>query len=104
MIDWLENSTLKNVNVNKKIMIETLNSIGIDTKQLNSKPIHSRLETLNLLQCSNPTLNKYKRKGWLQQSKFKNQIFYSSESILRCLKRQLNFNDKISDEWDSLWD
>ena len=85
-------------------MIETLRTIGIDTERLNSKPIHSRIETLELLKCSNPTLNKFKRRGWLKQSKFKNQIFFTSESIFKCLKEQLNINEYTHSEWDSLWD
>ena len=85
-------------------MIETLNSIGIDTKKIDSKPIHNRKETLELLKCSNPTLTKYKRRGWLKHSKFKNQTYYTADTIYKCLEHQLNIHQYSNNEWDSLWD
>tara|TARA_B110000459_G_C16292766_1_gene351324 strand:+ start:469 stop:609 length:141 start_codon:yes stop_codon:yes gene_type:complete len=46
-------------------MEDALQTIGINTKQLNSKPIHSRIETETILGCTNQTLNTFKRKGWI---------------------------------------
>ena len=54
-------------------MEETLQTIGINTKQLNSKPIHSRVETETILGCTNQTLNTFQRKGWIKTSRFKNK-------------------------------
>ena len=70
-------------------MEDTLQSIGINTKQLNSKPIHNRIETENILGCTNQTLNTFQRKGWLQPSRFKNKTYYTSNTILECIKHQL---------------
>ena len=41
-------------------MEETLKTIGINTELLNSKPIHNRIETEQLLGITNQTLNTFK--------------------------------------------
>ena len=56
-------------------MEETLQTIGIDTKRLNDKPIHNRIETESILGITNQTLNTFKRKGLIKPSKFKNKIY-----------------------------
>ena len=88
-------------------MEETLKTIGINTEQLNSKPIHNRIETEQLLGITNQTLNTFKRKGWLKASRFKNKNYYTTDSIIDCIKFQLNYNDVVkreeSKEWETLW-
>ena len=44
-------------------MEETLKTIGINTELLNSKPIHNRIETEQLLGITNQTLNTFKKEG-----------------------------------------
>ena len=88
-------------------MEETLKTIGINTEQLNSKPIHNRIETEQLLGITNQTLNTFKRKGWLKASRFKNKNYYTTDSIIDCIKFQLNYNDvvkrEVNKEWETLW-
>lgn len=88
-------------------MEETLKTIGINTEQLNSKPIHNRIETEQLLGITNQTLNTFKRKGWLKATRFKNKNYYTTDSIIDCIKFQLNYNDVVkreeSKEWETLW-
>lgn len=93
-------------------MEETLQIIGINTEQLNSKPLHTRSETEEILGCTNQTLNTFKKKGWITPSRFKNRNFYTSTTILECIKHQLGeySNIRISEEnkeWDnyvqSMW-
>ena len=88
-------------------MEETLKTIGINTELLNSKPIHNRIETEQLLGITNQTLNTFKRKGWLKASRFKNKNYYTTDSIIDCIKFQLNYNDVVkreeSKEWETLW-
>lgn len=71
-------------------MEEALQTIGINTEKLNSKPIHSRIETETILGCTNQTLNTFKRKGWIKPSRFKNKNYYTSNSIIECIKFQLD--------------
>ncbi len=88
-------------------MEETLKTIGINTEQLNSKPIHNRIETEQLLGITNQTLNTFKRKGWLKATRFKNKNYYTTDSIIDCIKFQLNYNDVVKREaskaWETLW-
>lgn len=93
-------------------MEETLQIIGVKTQQLQSKPIHTRTETEEILGCTNQTLNSFKRKGWIKPSRFKNKNFYTSTSILECIKYQLGEYSDIqisnkNEEWEnyvnSMW-
>ena len=93
-------------------MEEALQTIGINTEQLNSKPIHSRIETETILGCTNQTLNTFQRKGWIRPSRFKNKNYYTSDSIIECIKHQLvgysdiqvsERNKKLETYIDSMW-
>ncbi len=88
-------------------MDKTLEAIGINTEQLNSKVIHNRVETEKLLGVTNQTLNTFKRKGWLKTSRYKNKNYYTTQSIKECIKSQLFENEyekrKLDKEWESLW-
>lgn len=89
-------------------MEETLRTIGIDTKRLNSKPIHNRIETESILGITNQTLNTFKKKGWIKPSKFKNKVYYTTDSIIECIGYQLGTpNNQISNQnkdWFSIWE
>ena len=89
-------------------MEETLKIIGVNTEVLNSKPIHSRIETERILGCTNPTLNTFQRKGWIKPSRFKNKNYYSTSSIIECIKFQLGEYSDIqitnqNKEWETMW-
>ena len=89
-------------------MEETLKIIGVNTEVLNSKPIHSRIETERILGCTNQTLNTFQRKGWIKPSRFKNKNYYSTSSIIECIKFQLGEYSDIQitnqkREWENLW-
>jgi hypothetical protein len=89
-------------------MEETLKIIGVNTEVLNSKPIHSRIETERILGCTNQTLNTFQRKGWIKPSRFKNKNYYSTSSIIECIKFQLGEYSDIqitnqNKEWETMW-
>lgn len=89
-------------------MEETLEIIGVNTKQLNSKPIHSRTETEEILGCTNQTLNTFQRKGWITPRRFKNKNYYTSSSIIECIRYQLGEYPDIQitnqkREWENIW-
>lgn len=89
-------------------MEETLKIIGVNTEVLNSKPIHSRIETESILGCTNQTLNTFQRKGWIKPSRFKNKNYYSTSSIIECIKFQLGEYSDIqitnqNKEWETMW-
>lgn len=89
-------------------MEETLKIIGVNTEVLNSKPIHSRIETERILGCTNQTLNTFQRKGWIKPSRFKNKNYYSTSSIIECIKFQLGEYSDIqitnqNKEWKTMW-
>lgn len=89
-------------------MEETLKIIGVNTEVLNSKPIHSRIETERILGCTNQTLNTFQRKGWIKPSRFKNKNYYSTSSIIECIKYQLGEYSDIqitnqNKEWETMW-
>ena len=93
-------------NTKQTTMEEALQTIGINTEQLNSKPIHSRIETETILGCTNQTLNTFHRKGWIKPSRFKNKNYYTSNSIIECVKHQLvGYKDiQINHEFQSsMW-
>ena len=89
-------------------MEETLKIIGVNTEVLNSKPIHSRIETERILGCTNQTLNTFQKKGWIKSSRFKNKNYYSTSSIIECIKFQLGEYSDIqitnqNKEWETMW-
>ena len=89
-------------------MEETLKIIGVNTEVLNSKPIHSRIETERILGCTNQTINTFQRKGWIKPSRFKNKNYYSTSSIIECIKFQLGEYSDIqitnqNKEWETMW-
>ncbi len=89
-------------------MEETLKIIGVNTEELNSKPIHSRIETERILGCTNQTLKTFQRKGWITPSRFKNKNYYSTNSIIDCIKHQLGEYQDIqisnqNKEWETMW-
>jgi len=87
------------INMNE---LETFRIIGVDVKKLNSKPIHNRIETEKLLGVTNQTLNKFKKKGWIKTSKYKNRSYFTTQSIIECIKYQLQI-DRVNSEWRDIW-
>ena len=83
-------------------MEQILNKIGVDTELLNKEPLHTREQTLEILGISPKTLWKFERENLIQGTKFKAKKYYSTTSILDCIKIQ--FNLTTSTEFDGMWD
>ena len=83
-------------------MQEILNKIGVNTELLHREPLHTREQTLEILGVSPKTLWKYEREKLIKGTRFKAKKYYSTTSILECIKIQ--FNLVSSTEFDSVWD
>ena len=83
-------------------MEQLLNKIGVDTELLNQEEIHTRENALRILGVSDKTLKKYEDENILQSSRFRRKKYYTSKSIIDCIKSQFNLSNVT--EWDNLWD
>lgn len=53
-------------------------------------------------------LNSFQRRGWIKPSRFKNKNYYSTSSIIECIKYQLGEYPDIhitnqNKEWETMW-
>ena len=83
-------------------MEQILITIGVDTDLLNQEPIHNRETTMRILGISHTTLKKYEDENILQSSRFRRKKYYTSESIINCVKTNLNLSKK--NVWDNMWE
>jgi len=83
-------------------MEQILNTIGVDTDLLNTNPIHNRETTMRILGISHTTLKKYEDENILQSSRFRRKKYYTSKSIIDCIKSQFNLSNAT--EFDNVWD
>jgi len=83
-------------------MEDILNKIGVNTELLNKEPLHTREQTLKILGISSKTLWKFERENLIQGTRFKSKKYYSTTSIIKCIKIQFNLN--TSYEFISMWD
>ena len=83
-------------------MEQILNTIGVDTDLLNTNPIHNRETTMRIMGISHTTLKKYEDEEILQSSRFRRKKYYTTETILNCIKNQ--FNIPTRSPWDDLWE
>ena len=67
-------------------MEQILNTIGIDTELLKSKPIHTRDGVMKILRISHITLRDYEKKNLIQASRFRRKKYYTSKSIMNCIR------------------
>jgi DNA-binding transcriptional MerR regulator len=83
-------------------MEKILNTIGVNAKILQSEPLHTRERTMNILGVSHTTLKKYEDEKLLESSRFRRKKYYTTETILNCIKNQFNIPTKSP--WDDLWE
>ena len=83
-------------------MEQILITIGVNTDLLNKEPIHNRETTMRILGISHTTLKKYEDENILQSSRFRRKKYYTSESIINCVKTNLNLSKK--NVWDNMWE
>ena len=67
-------------------MEQILHKIGVDTELLNREPLHTREQTLEILGISPKTLWKFEKKNLIKGTTFKAKKYYSTTSILDCIK------------------
>ncbi len=86
-------------------MKELLETIGVNTKLLNSKPVFTREETEQILGCTHQTLKSFERKNWIKPNRFKNRNYYTSDSILICINKQIPIGTSVyqNEEWSGMW-
>jgi len=87
-------------------MKEVLETIGVNTELLNSKPVFTREETEEILGCTHQTLKSFERKNWIKPNRFKNRNYYTSDSILTCIHKQIPFGRSTlyqNEEWEGIW-
>lgn len=89
-------------------MEQVLENLGINVEKMKAKPIHSRIETQEILDVSFKTLRNFERKGILQRTPYKNKSFYSNEQIKDCIAKQIGLNsiDELgfqNTQWSSMW-
>ena len=83
-------------------MQEIMNKIGINTELLQSEPLHTREQTLEILGVSPKTLWNYQKSNLIEGTTFKGKRYYSKDAIIDCIK--IHFNITTSTEFDSMWD
>lgn len=83
-------------------MEQLLIKIGVDTELLNQEEIHTRENALRILGVSDKTLKKYEDENILQSARFRRKKYYTSKSIIDCIKSQFNLSNTT--EWDNVWD
>ena len=83
-------------------MEQILITIGVNTDLLNKEPIHNRETTMRILGISHTTLKKYEDENILQSSRFRRKKYYTSESIINCVKTNLNLSKK--NVWETMWE
>lgn len=83
-------------------MEQLLIKIGVDTELLNKEEIHTRENALRILGVSDKTLKKYEDENILQSARFRRKKYYTSKSIIDCIKSQFNLSQR--NEWDDVWD
>lgn len=83
-------------------MEQILIKIGVDTELLNQEEIHTRENALRILGVSDKTLKKYEDENILQSTRFRRKKYYTSKSIIDCIKSQFNLSNTT--EWDNVWD
>ena len=57
---------------------------------------------MNILGVSHTTLKKYEDEKLLESSRFRRKKYYTTETILNCIKNQFNIPTKSP--WDDLWE
>ena len=80
-------------------MQELLNNIGVDTQLLHKEPLHTRKQTLEIL---DKTLCKYENLNLIKGSRFKAKKYYTKDAIIDCIKTHFNINK--TSEFDNIWD
>jgi|TARA_B110000238_G_scaffold88966_1_gene97716 hypothetical protein len=83
-------------------MQEIMNKIGINTELLQSEPLHTREQTLEILGVSPKTLWNYQKSNLIEGTTFKGKRYYSKDAIIDCIK--IHFNITTSTEFDSMWE
>ena len=83
-------------------MQEIMNKIGINTELLQSEPLHTREQTLEILGASPKTLWNYQKSNLIEGTTFKGKRYYSKDAIINCVK--IHFNITTSTEFDSMWE
>ena len=83
-------------------MQEIMNKIGINTELLQSEPLHTREQTLEILGVSPKTLWNYQKSNLIEGTTFKGKRYYSKDAIIDCIK--MHFNITTSTEFDSMWE
>ena len=83
-------------------MQELMNKIGINTELLQSEPLHTREQTLEILGVSPKTLWNYQKSNLIEGTTFKGKRYYSKDAIINCVK--IHFNITTSTEFDSMWE
>ena len=83
-------------------MQELMNKIGINTELLQSEPLHTREQTLEILGVSPKTLWNYQKSNLIEGTTFKGKRYYSKDAIIDCIK--IHFNITTSTEFDSMWE
>jgi len=83
-------------------MQEILNKIGVNTELLHKEPLHTREQTLEILGISPKTLWKYEREKLIKGTRFKAKKYYSTTSILDCIKIQFGIGNQV--EWNNIFD
>jgi hypothetical protein len=83
-------------------MQELMNKIGINTELLQSEPLHTREQTLEILGVSPKTLWNYQKSNLIEGTTFKGKRYYSKDAIIDCIK--MHFNITTSTEFDSMWE
>tara|TARA_B110000977_G_C10734742_1_gene360506 strand:+ start:297 stop:548 length:252 start_codon:yes stop_codon:yes gene_type:complete len=83
-------------------MQKLMNKIGINTELLQSEPLHTREQTLEILGVSPKTLWNYQKSNLIEGTTFKGKRYYSKDAIIDCIKT--HFNISTSTEFDSMWE
>ena len=83
-------------------MQELLSKIGVNTELLQSEPLHTREQTLEILGVSPKILWNFQREKLIKGTTFRGRRYYSKDAIIDCIK--IHFDIKIGSEWDSVWD
>ena len=83
-------------------MQEIMNKIGINTELLQSEPLHTREQTLEILGVSPKTLWNYQKSNLIEGTTFRGRRYYPKDAIIQCIKIQFNIN-KVT-EFDGVWD
>ena len=82
-------------------MQELLSKIGVNTELLQSEPLHTREQTLEILGVSPKTLWNFQREKLIKGTTFRGRRYYSKDAIIDCIK--IHFNITTSTEFDSMW-